>query len=238
MKKTQGRNNLANNLVYPQVLTTCGFFLYICDMSDNTKKTILYIVAALAILAAGFFIGRSFIKTKTVTFVKYEKSDPIIIKKDSLVPFYVHKPVDTTNVILEAIKSGRFTDLFPTRDSLIYVTKDDSSAVIRDWATERWYRETLFDIDTVGTEIVDFKVQYNRLQMINGVFTPVAKTVNTTETIVKKYSPCVGGGITTAPEFVVTAGMFFEDKYGFSFIYEYDWVLKRHVGGMTALYKF
>jgi len=207
-------------------------------MSDSTKKILICIGVLLIIGVIGFFIGRSTIKERIITVTKYEKGDPVTIYKDSLVPVYVNKPIDTTNVILAAIESGDFTDLFPVRDSIIYVTKDDTSAVLLDWATERFYKETLFDIDTVGTEIVNFKVQYNRLQEINGTFTPVIK--HTTETVekVKKFAPFVGAGITTAPEVVVNAGMFFEDKYGVSALYEYDWGLNRHVAGITALYKF
>ena len=207
-------------------------------MSDNTKKILLYVIFGLLLIAAGFFIGRSMIKTKTVKVVKYVLSEPVIINKDSLVPVYVIKPVDTVNVIADAIKSGNFTDMFPVRDHIVYVTKDDSTAVIIDWATERVYKETLFDIDTVGTEIVDFKVQYNRLQSINGTFTPVVKTITEETTVVKKFSPFIGGGITTAPELVVNAGIFFDDKYGVSALYEYNWELKKNVVGMTALYKF
>lgn len=207
-------------------------------MSDKSKKILTYIVVALVIGAVCFFAGRSTIKTRTITWVKYEKGKTVTIYKDSLVPVYVSKPADTLDVLLAAIQSGKFNDLFPVRDSIIYITKDDSSAVIRDWATERFYEETLFDIDTVGTEKVKMRLQYNKLQEISGTFVPVVKTVGEKELLVKKYSPFVGGGITTMPEIVANAGIFFEDKYGVSLLYEYNWEIKKHAVGITALYKF
>lgn len=205
---------------------------------NKKTKIILCIVAALAIGVICFFAGRSTIKTKTIKWTKYEKGEPIEIYKDSLVPVYVNKPVDTLNVLLAAIQSGNFNDVFPKKDSLIYVTKEDSAAVILDWATERFYEEKLFDIDTVGTETVKMRVQYNRLQEISSKFVPVVKTVGEKEIIVKKYSPFVGGGITTMPAVVANAGMFFEDKYGISLMYEYNWEVKKHAFGVTGLYKF
>lgn len=207
-------------------------------MSDNAKKIIGYVIAVLIVLAIGFFVGRSTIKTKTVKWVKYVKGDPIEVVKDSLVPVYVNRPIDTLNVLLAAIQSGDFDDVFPVRDSIIYVTKEDSSEVILDWATERIYEEKLFDIDTVGTETVKMRVQYNRLQEISSTFVPVVKNIGEKEIIVKKYSPFVGGGITTMPAVVANAGMFFEDKYGVSLMYEYNWEIKKHAVGVTALYKF
>ena len=207
-------------------------------MSSKTKKILACVIAALAICAIGFFIGRSTIKTKTIKWVTYEKGETILIYKDSLVPVYVNRPIDTANVLVAAIASGNFTDLFPVRDSIIYVTKDDSTAVILDWATERIYHETLFDIDTVGTEKVDLTVQYNRLKEIKGTFNPTTKTVTEKEYIVKKYAPFVGAGIVSTPEVVVNAGMYFEDKYGISAMYEYNWALKTHNFGVLALYKF
>ena len=209
-------------------------------MTDKAKKRFSYTVLFLGLLAIGFFVGRSTFKPKIVTEIVYEKGDTVTITKDSLVPVYIKKPIDTTNVILAAIKSGKFTDLFPVniKDSLIYITKEDTAAVLLDWATERVYKETLFDIDTVGVENVELKVQYNRLQSINGTFVPVIKNVNTTVTKTKNIAPFVGAGITTAPEMVLNAGMFIQDKYGAMFLYEYDWQMKKSAAGLTVLYKF
>ena len=225
-------------------------------MNENTKKIITWVIAIVALLLIGFFVGRSTIKTKTVKYVRYIKGDTIEVEVDKPVPVYVNKPVDTTNVILAAIESGDFNDLFPekVRDSIIYVTKDDTSAVIADWATERYYEQQLFDIDTVGTAIVKANVQYNRLTHLSGIFTPVVKEVNTTEYLVKRFSPFVGIGLSVMPNKLggnnailkdqsafganVQAGAFFNEKYGFGISYEYGFNLNTHTFSGAFLYKF
>ena len=113
----------------------------------------------------------------------------------------------------------------------------DTTTIILDWATERLYEEKLFDIDTVGTAIVRAKVQYNRLSWLNSTFTPVTKVVITPQPI-RRYSPFVGVGLTTMPTALGQAGMFFDDKYGFSGLYQYDWVNNNHIFGGMFLLKF
>ena len=204
----------------------------------NIAKAISYILFLLFVLAGGFYVGRKTVKEKVIKWTKYEKGKKIEVFKDSLVPVYVNKPIDTTNVILAAIKSGNFNDLFPVRENIIYITKQDTSAVLLDWMTERIYDELLFDIDTVGTERIKMKVQYNRLQAINATFTPVIKNVSEKEISVKRFSPFAGGGITTSSEIAATGGLFFNDRYGVQAIYEYDWSIHRHTAGLVLLYKF
>lgn len=143
------------------------------------------------------------------------------------------------NVILSCIKSGKYYELFPerVRDSIIYVTKEDTTNVLLDWATERWYSEKVFDSDTLGTGVVNARVQYNRLTWLGSTFTPVQKVVITPQPL-KKYAPFFGGGITTMPSFITQGGLFINDKYGFSALYMYDWNVKTHIVGTTFLYKF
>lgn len=204
----------------------------------NWWKVALYAIVILGLLATGFFIGRKTIKPGEPDIV-YVPGDSIHVDVPYPVPVYVNKPVDSLNVLLALIKSGKYYDLFPekVRDSIVYVTKDDTSAVIRDWATERFYEEKVFDIDTVGTAIVRAKTQYNRLTFLGTTFKPVTKVV-TNYHPVKKYSPFVGLGLTTQPTVAGQAGMFFEDKYGFSGLYQYDWTNNNHIFGAMFLMKF
>ena len=183
-------------------------------------------------------MGRKTIKPGKPDII-YVPGDTIEVDKPYPVPVEVHKPADTLNIILACIKSGKYYEFFPerVRDSIIYVTKEDTTAVLRDWATERVYEEKMFDIDTVGTAIVRAKTQYNRLTWIGTTFTPVTKVV-TNQASVKKYSPFIGAGITTQPTVTSQVGMFFEDKYGFSALYQYDWVQKKHILGTTFMLKF
>lgn len=148
------------------------------------------------------------------------------------------EPCDTVNVILECIESGKYFELFPekVRDTVFVATKEDTSTVLKDWATLRVYEETIIDNDTIGTATVKAEVQYNRLESITSNFVPTTKVV--TEPVkVKYFSPFLGGGITTT-SMVGQAGMFFEDKYGFSLLYQYDWKANKNSIGTMFLYKF
>ena len=211
---------------------------------EKTKKKIAKTIGIIALVAGllgtGFFTGRQTIKHKTDTVTVYLPGEPVEIKVDNPVPVYVKVPADTANIIADCIKSGKFTDLFPTitKDSIVYVSKEDTAAVLRDWATERLYEQKVFDIDTVGTAVVKAKAQYNRITWITTTFTPVVKQTTVTTTVGKKYAPFVGAGVTTMPDVVVNAGMFFDDKYGASLMYEYNWDIKKHAVGLMATYKF
>ena len=211
------------------------------EMSDNKTnwwKVALCIIAIIGLLCLGFFIGRKTIKTPEPSVI-YVPGDSVEVEVPYPVPVYVKEPADTADVIRACIESGRYYDLFPekVRDSIIYVTPEDTSMVLRDWATERYYEEKVFDIDTVGTAIVKAKTQYNRLTWLGTTFKPITKVI-TEVTPVKKYSPFIGAGLTTQPSVAAQAGMFFEDKYGFSGMYQYDWTNKNHIFGAMFLIKF
>lgn len=206
----------------------------------NKWKVGLISLLVILIMAAGFIIGRKTVKPAKPEII-YQKGDSIRVEVPYPVPVEVIKPVDTVNIILACIRSGKYYELFPekvkVRDSIIYVTKEDTSSVLLDWATERIYEEKMFDIDTVGKAVVRAKVQYNRLSWLNTSFTPVTKVVYKPQPI-KKFSPFVGGGISTMPAAVGEVGMFFEEKYGFSGLYQYDWEQKKHSLSAVFLYKF
>jgi hypothetical protein len=172
--------------------------------------------------------------------VVYLPGEPIEVEKPYPKPVYIRVPADSANIIAECVKSGRFSDLFPerVRDSVVYITKEDTAAVLRDWATERFYNEKVFDIDTVGSASVAAKVQYNRIESMNVTFVPAQKNTIVTNIVAKKYAPFVGGGITTMPEVVVNGGIYFDDKYGASVLYEYNWNLKKHAVGVMGTIKF
>jgi hypothetical protein len=209
------------------------------EKNINWWKVALIALVAFGLLAGGFILGRRTIDPPTPPGPIYVPGDTVYVDKPYPEPVYVNKPTDTANVILACIKSGRYYELFPekVRDSLIFVTPEDSSLVIRDWATERFYVEKLFDCDTVGTLTVKAKTQYNRLEWLNTTFVPVTKVI-AKPTPVKKYAPFAGGGITTSPSVLGQAGVFFDDKYGFSGVYQYDWDRKKHVVGTAFLLKF
>lgn len=211
---------------------------------EETKKTIKkiasYVAVALICLGIGFFAGRKKIGYGGNTQIIYVPGDSIKVEIDRPVPVYVKKPIDTANVINDCIKTGKYYELFPekVRDNIVYITKADTSAVLTDWATERVYERKIFDIDTVGVATVRAKTQYNRITWLKSTFVPVMKQTTITNVVAKKYSPFAGVGITTMPEIVVNGGLFFEDKYGASVIYEYNWQTKQHAVGLMGTIKF
>lgn len=212
---------------------------------NKAKQILAYAAGILLLLVLGFFGGRLTIKEPGEPEVIYLPGEPIYIpvpaEPDSTEtkPVYIVKPIDTANVIAECIRDGKYPELFPVpKDSIIYVTKEDTAAVLKDWAAERYYKQKVFDIDTVGSAVVEAKSQYNRITWIGTTFTPVTKQVVMPTLVRKKYSPFIGGGITTMPEIVVNGGMYFDDKYGASLMYEYDWTRKKHAVGVMGTIKF
>ena len=130
---------------------------------EQTKKKIGKIIGIVALVACllgmGFFTGRQTVKHKTDTVTVYLPGEPIEIEVTNPEPVYIKVPADTANIIADCIKSGKFSDLFPVtvKDSIVFVTKEDTAAVLKDWATERMYEQKVFEIDTVGTAVVKAK---------------------------------------------------------------------------------
>lgn len=194
------------------------------NLTSKDWKTIFFIVVGLGIWLFGFYLGR--------TTIHVDKPDPDIIYmpgdtiRDSIpkpVPFYVEAPVDTANIIKQCVKDGIYTELFPekTVTEIIEVTKEDTTAIMRDWATVRKYSEVLFDSDTLGSCSINMETQYNRLKNIDYTFTPVVKTVTYKEQVINLFSPFVGGGLminpwdeAMNPIIKVNAGFFIKEKHG------------------------
>lgn len=200
------------------------------------------LIAVLLIFFGGFYAGRTIgiRNMKPEVIVKYEKGDTITVTVDNPVPYEVIQPIDTTNFIAGLISSGVYQELFPDKDT-VYVhvpVKEDSTAVIKDYELKRIYNEVFFDNDTMGKFTFHGEVQYNRLRYYGYSYSPVYKTVTETHYIEKKFSPYVGGGISTAPSFIAQGGMFFDEKYGFGFQYNYDWYQKKNDFGFIFMYKF
>lgn len=206
----------------------------------NWWKFTVYVIAILALLALGFFCGRKTIKQPEPDVI-YLPGDTV--KIEVLKPIPVKEEVDTANLIANCVKNGLFYELFPEKiilkDSIIYLplTNEDTAKVFNDWATKRTYSEVIFDVDTIGRAELNAYVQYNRLMSYDCLFTPVIKQVSVVKKT-PKYSPFLGAGITTHPSITVTAGYFYEENWGAMFMYQYDYILKKHNFGSTFLIKF
>lgn len=209
--------------------------------NKNWWKIGVIIAAAILLFGLGFYIGKKrepevIIKTET----KYVELPPIHDSIPKPVPVYVKQPADSLNILLALIEEGKYEEYFPerVRDSLIYVTKEDTAAVIRDWAAERVYKETLFDTDTLGRFVFDAKVQYNRLQNFDYTFTPVQKQTETTIRTVRTFLPYVGAGLDLSGSVMAQGGVFVKQNAGLAVQYRYDTKLKEHTAGALFLYMF
>lgn len=207
----------------------------------NWWKIGVIIAAVVGVFCLGFYLGKKrepevIIKEE----IKYVELPPIHDSIDRPVPVYVKKPADSLNILLALIKEGKYQEYFPerVRDSLVYITKEDTAAVIRDWASERRYRETLFDSDTLGRFAFDASVQYNRLQNFNYTFTPIQKQTETTIKTTRTFMPYLGAGLDTGGSLVGQGGAFFKQDAGFAVQYRYDTKTKENSVGALFLYMF
>lgn len=218
-------------------------------MNINKWKLIAYIVAIVGFILLGFYLGRATIEIKEPeTIIKYEKGEVI---RDTIaypVPYEVIRPIDTANIIRQCVKDGIYFDLFPEKTVVEYieVTKEDTLRIIEDWASKRLYRETLFDIDTLGKCIIDLTVQYNRMSLIGYTYTPVSKTIMTNMFNVRKFSPFIGAGFLIVPKndnfnlgISLDGGFFIKEKYGIKLQYGYIPNQEQNrIIGTSFLYKF
>ena len=206
----------------------------------NWWKIAAIITAVLILFGLGFYIGRQrdpevIIKEK----IKYVELPPVHDTLYKPKPYEVIVPVDSLNIIMQAKLSGLLAELFPNEGKdTVYVTKEDTTAVMKDWATERRYKETLFDSDTLGRFSFDATVKYNRLAKFDYTFVPMQKQTETTVKTARKYLPYVGAGFDTGKGVLGQAGMFFHQDAGFAIQYRYDTQLKQSQFGGLFLYMF
>ena len=210
-------------------------------MQTNWWKIAVIAIVGALLFGLGFYIGRKrdpdvVIKEK----IEYVELPPIHDTIDRPVPYKVTVPADTANVILEAKKSGKYADLFPIKGpaDTVYITKQDTSAVIKDWGTERFYSEKLFDSDTLGRMTVNASVKYNRLSSLDYEFIPIQKVTEKTVRSVRKFLPYVGAGLTTGGHYMGQGGVFFNQDAGFAVQYLYDSRQKQGSVGAAFMYMF
>ena len=207
----------------------------------NWWKIAVITIVALGLFGLGFFIGRQkdpeiVIKEK----VEYVELPPVHDTLYKPKPYKVIEPVDSLNIIMQAKLSGLLAELFPDdgKKDTVYVTKEDTTAVMKDWATERHYKEMLFDSDTLGRFSFDAKVKYNRLTQFDYTFVPMQKQTETTTQTSRKFLPYVGAGFDTGKGVLGQVGMFFHQDAGFAVQYRYDTQLKESQFGGLFLYMF
>ena len=218
------------------------------DTGMNKWKIAFYATMVVFLLALGFFLGRKTIKepeTKIVTeYIEGEKiTDTLYYPK----PYKVIEPADTLGIIQQCIKDGIYKELWPEKivTEYIEVNKTDTTAIMQDWATKRFYTETLFNNDKQGTCTFDAEVQYNRLKMLDYTYSPIVQTVTETKYVTKAFSPFVGVSYLTNPwdeiknpMIQVSGGVFFKEKYGIQAMYQRGFKLDNDYVGAGFIYKF
>ena len=214
----------------------------------NILKYGFYFVLFGLVFSAGWITRSKTIKIPDpIEHTEYVPSDPVHDTLWQDKPYYVSKPVDTLNIIEACIKNGIYQELWPEKlvTEYVEINKADTTAILKDWATERKYSERLFTADTLGTLDIDASVQYNRLRYVDYTFTPMTKEHTNTIYTAKYFSPFAGGGVMinpwdTQPDFIteVNGGVFVADKYGIQLKYQRGFKSNNDYIGASLLYKF
>ena len=212
----------------------------------NILKYGFYFVFLGIVFAAGWITrSKTFKMPDPIEHTEYVASDPIHDTLYRPKPVYISKPVDTLDIIQACIADGIYKELWPEKVVTQYITKEDTTAILKDWATERRYGETLFDNDTTGVLRYDASVQYNRLKEFSYEFTPFTK-VNTNTVYTAKYmAPFAGIGVLINPwdenpdlMTEISGGLFVKDKYGIQLKYQRGFKSNNDMFGGSILYKF
>lgn len=218
----------------------------ITDVSKIIKYGVYIAVAAL-VFSLGFFTGRKTIEIpKPKIEIRYIKGKTVTeVIKIPPIPMVVKYPADTADIIRTCVADGIYKELWPKEKEYILPTREDTLAILSDWAAKRYYVETLFDSDTLGTCTVNAAVQYNRISSLGYDFTPVIATEKQTIYQVKKFSPFFGAGAVVGfkdanPKtfLEVSGGAFINDKYGFQIRYQSAFQQNTRYLGGSALFKF
>lgn len=194
------------------------------EKKSNFWKILVFAVLTAAIFASGFFIGRKTIEIPEEKPPVYIQLPPVHDTIDREKIKLVKEKIDSEKFIENCIASGKFYELFPEKikDSIIVIDKTDSTKIVKDWMTERYYADVLFDSDTLGRFEYNAKVQYNQLMSFGYNYTPIQKQQTFVQNNIKKFSPFVGVGMTTLPSFELDLGAFINDSWGFGVTGKYN----------------
>lgn len=209
---------------------------------DKTFKYIIGLIICIIMgIVIGIYIGNIYSKNHVKEKIIYEKGDEI---RDSIpypYPVIVESPIDTESIIKQCIKDSIFYELFPEKikEVTVYIPeKEDTSAIMKDWATKRVYSNTLFDSDTLGTLNLNTTIQYNRIFKYEYSFNPNIKTIIQEDKKPTFMQPLIGIGATTMPSFVLMGGVLFKEKIGANFLYQYDFKTNKSYYGGSIIYSF
>lgn len=216
-------------------------------MTTNQWKILFYITCIIGLLILGFYLGRKTIKTpEPKVEIQYVPGETIRDTFYIVEPYKVEVPIDTLGIIQQCIKDGVYQELWPTKiiTEYIEVSQKDTTDIMKDWATKRYYTETLFD-NEYGNCKINTEVQYNRMALVGYDYTPIKQTVTETQYITKVFSPFIGVSYITNPwdeiknpMIQVNGGFYIKEMYGIQAIYQRGFVLKNDYIGVGFTYKF
>lgn len=173
------------------------------------------LVAILAALIIGFFVGRANQKEIVKTKTEYVKGETI---RDS---FYFPEPHEVVKYKTEFLTLPSKKDTI-WKDKNIYISERiDTAKIIERFSVENKYRQVLFDSDTLGKFTLNSSVQYNQLKNTSYEFKPVYRTI--TNTVQKKntFTPFIGASYNTFNQAGVGAGIFIKN-FGVEYKYLHD----------------
>ena len=208
---------------------------------NNWDKIIFAIIISAIIFVTGFNFGRKTVKDAPTTVIDHYIQLPAI--HDTTVvtkPKYIKVPADTAKIIEQCIKDGIYTELFPEKiiEKEIYLTSEDTLAIVVDWATARNYEETILDNDTVGKLDISAEIQYNRLKFISYDLQLVQKQTEIENVKTFKYEPFAGISVFTNNTVQGQIGTYIHGKFGVSLNYSRDLTNKQNNFGLGLNYKF
>lgn len=216
-------------------------------MKTKVSEIIFYFFIILIILSIGFYFGRTTIPTKIETVTEYIKGDTIRDTIYEIKPYKIIIPVDTVGIIKQCIKDGIYQELWPEKviTEIVEVTKEDTTKIMNDWASKRFYNEVIFSNDSLGYCSIDAQVQYNRLKLLGYNYQAVTKRITETVYKTKLFSPYMGMGYVTNPweevrnsMIIINGGLFIKEKYGVQLNLLHSLQTKSDYIGGSFVYKF
>lgn len=207
--------------------------------TDILYKIIRVLIVAIVFIAIGFLLGRCTSTREKEIVTEYVELPPIHDTIVTLKPYKVIQPIDTLDMLKQCIKDGIYSELFPERvvNDTIF-TREDTSVILKDWASRRYYTQELFNNDTIGKCNVDFSVQYNRVDTFSYTYIPIQKNTSVTEYKTPLISPFIGIGAMSNPSFDAEAGIYIKENFGIAFKYQYEINENKHNFGGMLIYKF
>lgn len=206
-------------------------------MSTGSKIN-FYLLLSTVILSillggiAGYFIGKGKNKVETVTVlereIKYFPGKRIVGTIKDLSPVKVEIPSIPDLLV--------YTDTIVV-DSIVYVQKVDSFAILREYLTRRYYKEAIFDIDTVGKCSISFEVYKNRANNLSYEFIPIYKEVHESvkEFKKQKFRSLILGANVNFSGGIGGQAILSEDKFGVG--YQYIRMYNQNYHGVGVFYR-